>query len=314
MPAGSAPLPTAQADHSVDVSLAVQQILALCRQPQWGTWSQGQAQHASQMQQGQFPHHFHMPVHQQRLNHLQRQQHRQQQQQQQPYQHHNGLQQQSPSPDWAKPLTGSPDRPKPKLDVPASLQGHNLPQTMTLDKLLAMSSTKPGASARVGAGSGVADATAKNLTQNNLGDTPRSSSTLSQASATSGGSRAASGSPKKRSRDKSAAKNAGAAGGVPPAKRKASSSKFRGVSLHRRDGRWFARLSVKNEVRFLGSYDSEQAAALAVDDEEIRVRGSAATKLNFPDAQEREALRERLLRNKFESDMRNAALRRAPRR
>mmetsp|Transcript_2577 Transcript_2577/g.4988 ORF Transcript_2577/g.4988 Transcript_2577/m.4988 type:complete len:1002 (+) Transcript_2577:273-3278(+) len=70
-------------------------------------------------------------------------------------------------------------------------------------------------------------------------------------------------------------------------------SKFRGVSWHKRDRRWLARLWVNYKIKYLGSFLSEERAALAVDDEAIASIGPDAHRLNFASEEEREALREK---------------------
>jgi len=77
------------------------------------------------------------------------------------------------------------------------------------------------------------------------------------------------------------------------AKPRTITSQYRGVSWHKRDRRWFARLWCDQKTRFIGSYRSEQRAALAVDEAEIQLSGRAARKLNFPDPDDRDRLRKK---------------------
>jgi len=67
-------------------------------------------------------------------------------------------------------------------------------------------------------------------------------------------------------------------------------SKYRGVSWHRRDHRWLARLWVKGKIQWLGAFPSETQAALAVDLRALREFGPGAQKLNFPDSAHRAKL------------------------
>jgi len=67
-------------------------------------------------------------------------------------------------------------------------------------------------------------------------------------------------------------------------------SKYRGVSWHKRDRRWLARLWTNHQSQYLGSYSSEVCAALAVDLKVIECVGNDNKRLNFPIPEEREKL------------------------
>jgi len=73
---------------------------------------------------------------------------------------------------------------------------------------------------------------------------------------------------------------------------KDSSSKFRGVSWHRRDRKWLARTWINGRIEHLGCYRVEEMAALAVDLRKIEHFGETRKGLNFSDPKEREELRE----------------------
>ncbi|GBG27817.1 Hypothetical Protein FCC1311_040402 [Hondaea fermentalgiana] len=67
------------------------------------------------------------------------------------------------------------------------------------------------------------------------------------------------------------------------------SSKYRGVSWHKRDHRWVARAWVNGKTENLGTFVSEKHAALMVDSKLIEAYGpTAEALLNFPDPKERE--------------------------
>jgi len=66
------------------------------------------------------------------------------------------------------------------------------------------------------------------------------------------------------------------------------SSQYRGVSWHKRDRRWIARAWIKGKIRHLGSYLSEKRAAVAIDEELLKLYGpDSALQLNFPAASDR---------------------------
>mmetsp|Transcript_13175 Transcript_13175/g.21387 ORF Transcript_13175/g.21387 Transcript_13175/m.21387 type:complete len:333 (-) Transcript_13175:2034-3032(-) len=71
------------------------------------------------------------------------------------------------------------------------------------------------------------------------------------------------------------------------------SSKYRGVSWHKRDKRWVARAWIQGKTENLGTYTKEEHAALAVDEKIIQIFGEdhSPQSLNFPDPEERERLR-----------------------
>jgi hypothetical protein len=70
-----------------------------------------------------------------------------------------------------------------------------------------------------------------------------------------------------------------------------SSSKYRGVSWHKRDKAWVARVWHNNKSEHVGVYMSEERAAIAVDMQLIQYKGvKDAEPLNFPDPVERERL------------------------
>lgn len=63
--------------------------------------------------------------------------------------------------------------------------------------------------------------------------------------------------------------------------RRASSSKYKGVSLHRDSGRWMAFIGLNRRCRYIGSYKTDIDAAMAYDKAAIKIHGEFA-KLNFP--------------------------------
>jgi hypothetical protein len=70
-----------------------------------------------------------------------------------------------------------------------------------------------------------------------------------------------------------------------------STSKYRGVSWHKRDMRWVARAWVRGKTHNLGTFVSERLAALTVDSCLVKCYGVEANGLlNFPDATERERI------------------------
>mmetsp|Transcript_10426 Transcript_10426/g.17057 ORF Transcript_10426/g.17057 Transcript_10426/m.17057 type:complete len:331 (-) Transcript_10426:377-1369(-) len=71
-----------------------------------------------------------------------------------------------------------------------------------------------------------------------------------------------------------------------------SSSKYRGVSWHRRDRKWLARTWINGRIEHLGCFRSEEMAALAVDLRTIEHFGESRKELNFPDPEERKRLKE----------------------
>jgi hypothetical protein len=62
------------------------------------------------------------------------------------------------------------------------------------------------------------------------------------------------------------------------------SSLYKGVSYHKRDKRWTARVHLDGKTYHIGTFSSEELAALSVD---LKLRGKANTKFNFPDTAER---------------------------
>lgn len=60
---------------------------------------------------------------------------------------------------------------------------------------------------------------------------------------------------------------------------KNSSSKYKGVSYHKRKNKWAARVTVNKQSNFLGYFDSEEEAALAYNKQAIKLHGEYA-KLN----------------------------------
>ncbi|GBG34604.1 AP2-like ethylene-responsive transcription factor AIL5 [Hondaea fermentalgiana] len=64
-----------------------------------------------------------------------------------------------------------------------------------------------------------------------------------------------------------------------------SVSKYRGVSWHKRDRRWLARLWVAGKIRYLGSFCDEDEAALAVDLCALKEFGEHCPRLNFTSEQ-----------------------------
>ena len=64
-------------------------------------------------------------------------------------------------------------------------------------------------------------------------------------------------------------------------KRRGTSSRYKGVSLLRRDGTWVAEITVNYRRRYLGRFPTEEAAASAYDDAAIAAWGRFA-RLNFP--------------------------------
>ncbi|KAG2495907.1 hypothetical protein HYH03_006144 [Edaphochlamys debaryana] len=66
------------------------------------------------------------------------------------------------------------------------------------------------------------------------------------------------------------------------ATRPAATSSYRGVCLHKRSGRWQAAINVGGKHVYLGSFDTQEAAARQFDQVCLRVRGPAKAKLNFP--------------------------------
>jgi hypothetical protein len=82
-------------------------------------------------------------------------------------------------------------------------------------------------------------------------------------------------------------------------------SKYRGVSWHKRDFRWVARAWVRGQTHNLGTFGSERLAAITVDSCLIKCYGDEATALlNFPDAAERE----RITAEEFQVDSGDEAL------
>jgi len=63
-------------------------------------------------------------------------------------------------------------------------------------------------------------------------------------------------------------------------KQSKSTSKYIGVYWHARSSSWCASIHVGPKTKYLGSFDTEEAAARARDDAAVEARGSAA-KLNF---------------------------------
>lgn len=63
-------------------------------------------------------------------------------------------------------------------------------------------------------------------------------------------------------------------------RRKGKSSKYRGVYLHKRDGRWYARIRVDGKKIHIGCFEIEEEAARAYDAAAQKHHGEFAT-LNF---------------------------------
>ncbi len=68
---------------------------------------------------------------------------------------------------------------------------------------------------------------------------------------------------------------------LPKQRRRATTSRFKGVNLH--GGKWEARIANQGRRRHLGCFDSEVDAALAYDAAARELHGEFA-RLNFPDA------------------------------
>jgi len=60
------------------------------------------------------------------------------------------------------------------------------------------------------------------------------------------------------------------------AKRKWSTSRFKGVDFNKHKGRWFSRITVAGQFHWLGMHDSEEAAAAAYDAAAKRLNGEYA--------------------------------------
>jgi hypothetical protein len=60
-----------------------------------------------------------------------------------------------------------------------------------------------------------------------------------------------------------------------------TSSRFRGVCFHKRDGCWTARIHYEGKAKWLGRFDSELEAAKAYDEAAKKCHGEYAS-LNFP--------------------------------
>ena len=83
--------------------------------------------------------------------------------------------------------------------------------------------------------------------------------------------------PKKEKQSKAKAGNPAPKGPAKSCKGKSASSRFRGVTQHRRTGRWEAHVWVEGKQVYLGGFDDEERAGRAYDLVAIRVRGSRAT-------------------------------------
>lgn len=63
--------------------------------------------------------------------------------------------------------------------------------------------------------------------------------------------------------------------------RRGSRSPYKGVTLHKKTGQWFARIMVDGKAKYLGYYKDPEAAARAYDTAALEVWGEFAF-LNFP--------------------------------
>ena len=61
---------------------------------------------------------------------------------------------------------------------------------------------------------------------------------------------------------------------------KGSSSRFKGVSLFKRNGKWTAQIRADGKLKYLGLFNKEEDAAMAYDEEAKKIHGKFA-RLNF---------------------------------
>eukprot|EP00516_Mucochytrium_quahogii_P010342 CAMPEP_0203775088 /NCGR_PEP_ID=MMETSP0099_2-20121227/5822_1 /ASSEMBLY_ACC=CAM_ASM_000209 /TAXON_ID=96639 /ORGANISM=" , Strain NY0313808BC1" /LENGTH=219 /DNA_ID=CAMNT_0050673597 /DNA_START=417 /DNA_END=1076 /DNA_ORIENTATION=- len=74
---------------------------------------------------------------------------------------------------------------------------------------------------------------------------------------------------------------------TPTTSKRKRSSKYRGVSQHKRDKKWIARAWVDDRMKHLGCFVEEDMAALIVDMEKLKTHGENARLLNFKTHEER---------------------------
>ena len=112
-------------------------------------------------------------------------------------------------------------------------------------------------------------------------------------------SRSASGAPKRRvvraATPATATRGKGTLSkGAKGGKKRTQSSKYRGVSWHKRDKAYVARVWVNGKSEHLGVFSSELGAALVVDKRLLSLHGPSAKNLNFPDAKTRKEIADQL--------------------
>jgi len=84
---------------------------------------------------------------------------------------------------------------------------------------------------------------------------------------------------------------------------KRKSSKYRGVSWHRRDKSWTARIWNNGKSEHLGTFSTELRAALSVDVKAEKYFGKGFTEFNFPDAMERRSVLKALIGDHLPNNM-----------